>query len=260
MDGSACGVRLVEGGLQPAAELGDDGTWEPHAEHGSQAGAGSTSQVDADCGQVGTQSLGALATPSGEAGYLLRERLTWALGCSRTGTAGPAAGVRRFVRRSGRQREAAGRSCELGSSRLRIPSSSAGRGAWRVKAYLLDIHVHRWHRDVRDRRDHQRLSRTQRLPRPGLPAPRHRPPYLFGRLRTTSGDAQPSLTVAAARKLSQNCSAAAPVQLIRRRWAIRVPVIVHGKWGPAQTFFGGGPAERHLDVQMRLLSGYTRDR
>jgi hypothetical protein len=37
-------------------------------------------------------------------------------------------------------------------------AGGAGRGALRVKAHILDIHVYRQHRDVRDRREQQRLQ------------------------------------------------------------------------------------------------------
>lgn len=62
-------LRLGQGIDQAQYRAPADG----HAEDGGQPGAGSSGQGKTDRGQSGTQPLGALTVPAGEAGYLFHE-------------------------------------------------------------------------------------------------------------------------------------------------------------------------------------------
>lgn len=116
------------------------------------------SQGKADCRQDGTQPFGALAVPAGETGYLLRERPTWALGVPAPEPPDPqleydaSSGARDIS-----EKPQVG-AVNPGRADSASRAVSAGRGALRVKAHVLDIHVHRPHRDVRDRREQQLLQ------------------------------------------------------------------------------------------------------
>ncbi len=119
---------------------------------------GSTSQGEADCGQSGAQSLVALAMPASEAGYLLHERLTWALAVPAPEPPDPrlehdaSSGARDI------SENPQGGAVNSGRADSASRAGGAGRGALRVKAHLLDAHAHRQHRDVHDRREQQRLQ------------------------------------------------------------------------------------------------------
>ncbi len=129
-------------------------------EDGSQAGAGTAGQGKADCRQGGTQPLGALAIPAGQAGYLLHERLARALGAPAPKPPDPqleydaSSGARDISEKP-----------QVGAVNPGRPGSASraggtDRGALRVNAHHLDVHVHvhRQHRDVRDRREQQLLQ------------------------------------------------------------------------------------------------------
>lgn len=131
-------------------------------------------------------------------------------GCA-TGGAGPAAGVRRFVRRSGHQRQTAGRIYEPASIRPRIPGK-------RCRPRCI-AHRHAPSRYSRPPTAPRRprspgtaapSTGAQPLPRPGLSAQPSVPRLIFGHLREPCWDTQPSLTVAAARKLCRTRGVTAP--------------------------------------------------
>lgn len=129
-----------------------------HAEDGSRPGAGPAGQGETDCGQGRTQPLGALAMPAGQAGYLLHEGSARAHGVPAPEPPNPeleydASSGARYV----------GGKPQVGAVNPGRPGSAprtggAGRGAVRVNAHHLDIHVHRQHRDVRDRWEQQLLQ------------------------------------------------------------------------------------------------------
>lgn len=171
----------------------------------SQEGVSSTSHGEADCGQDGTQSFGALAVPAGEAGYLLHERLTWALGVSAPESPDPqleydaSSGARDI---SEKPQVGAVNSARADSASR---AGGAGRGALRVKAHVLDFHVHRPHREVRDRREQRRLQLDYNVfhgPDCQPSGTDHHP--FSGDFAYRPETLSPSLTVATARKLSQN--------------------------------------------------------
>ncbi|GLX48773.1 hypothetical protein Shyhy01_17230 [Streptomyces hygroscopicus subsp. hygroscopicus] len=96
--------------------------------------------------------------PAGEAGYLFHERLTWALGVPAPESPDPqleydaSSGARDIS-----EKPQVG-AVNPGRADSAYRAGGAGRGALCVKAHVLDIHVQRPHRDVRDRREQQRLQ------------------------------------------------------------------------------------------------------
>lgn len=134
-----------------------------HAEDCSQPGAGPAGQGEADCGKGRTQLLGALAIPAGQAGDLFHEGPARAQGVPAPEPPNPeleydTSSGARYV--GGKAQVGAVNPSRPGSASR---ASGAVRGALRIDTHLLDIHVHRQHRNVRDRREQQLLQPERNL-------------------------------------------------------------------------------------------------
>lgn len=127
-------------------------------EHGAQAGVGPARKGETDRGQRRAQPLGPLTMPTGQVGYLLDECAPCA---PRVPTGEPAHPQPENNASSG-ARHISGEP-QVGTMNPVRPdlarrASGTGRSAFRVEMHYRNAHVHRQHRDVRDRREQQLLQ------------------------------------------------------------------------------------------------------
>lgn len=131
-----------------------------HPEDAGQAGAGPACQGEADRGQGGAKTLGPLAVSAGQAGYLLDEGTPSACDVLTGEPTDPQPEYNASSstgRISGKPQVGA---VNPAGPRPAPWAGGARRSALSVNAHYLDIHVHRHHRDVRDRREQQLLRRS----------------------------------------------------------------------------------------------------
>lgn len=129
-----------------------------HAEDGGQPGAGPAGQGETECGQGRAQSFRALTVSAGQAGYLLHE------GPARAhGFPAPEPPDAKLQHNPSPGARHVGGKTQVGTMNAGRPgptlrAGAASRGALPINTHHRDVHVHRQHRDVRDRREQQLLQ------------------------------------------------------------------------------------------------------
>lgn len=188
---------------QPEHRAAADG----QPENTGDAGTGPARKGQADRGQGGAQPLGPLTVPTCQAGYLLDEGTA----CAARVPAGEPTDPQLENNTSATARHISGEPQVGAMNPVRPDSADRAQGtvrdALRVNAHYLDVHVHRQHRDVRDRREQQLLQPARDLFHgPELSAQLPCPRTIFGRLRARLEGVRMSLKVATSQNLSQNPS------------------------------------------------------
>lgn len=154
-----------------------------HSEDAGYAGSGPARESQTDRGQGRAQLLGPLTVSACQAGYLLDEGKA----CAPRVPTGEPTDPQLENNASSTARNISGKP-QVRTMNLVRPDPAgrahgALRGASRVDAYHLDVHVHRQHRDIRDRREQQLLQpELDVFHGPELSAQSPRPRVVFGRL------------------------------------------------------------------------------
>lgn len=136
---------------QPEHRAAADG----HPENVGDARPGAAREGQADCGRGGTQPLSPLTVPTCQAGHLLDEGTA----CAARVPAREPPGPQLENNTSATTRHISGKPHAGTMNPVRPDSADRAHGTvrhrLRINAHHLEIHVHRQHRDVRDRREQQ---------------------------------------------------------------------------------------------------------